>query len=189
MVYTEETTDGDDPMLEAWLALAESFGAQDADARVFEGDAAIREARRLRHAVPATMHERVAPYLAAGGRRISTDWAVPYERAAEMVARARQHAAVAGVAPGIIYGHLGNGHPHQNFVARDPDEVKRHEAVVEATLRDVIAMGGTVAAEHGIGKVKSRWLPLQMSAHQIAVMRSLKHELDPLGLLAPGNIL
>ncbi len=189
MVYTEETTDGDDPMLEAWLALAESFGAQDADARVFEGDAAIREARRLRHAVPATMHERVAPFLATGGRRISTDWAVPHARAAEMVARARQHAAVAGVEPGIVYGHLGNGHPHQNFVARDPSEVKRYEAVVEATLRDVIAMGGTVAAEHGIGKVKSRWLPLQMDARQVAVMRALKHELDPFGLMAPGNIL
>ncbi|HUX34441.1 MAG TPA: FAD-binding oxidoreductase [Gemmatimonadaceae bacterium] len=189
MVYTEETTDGGDPPLDAWLALAEPFGANAADVRVFEGDAAIREARRLRHAVPATMHERVAPYLRAGGRRVSTDWAVPYRLAAPAVAMARRHARDAGIAPGIVYGHLGNGHPHQNFVARDPDEVRAMEAVVERTLREVIAMGGTVSAEHGIGKLKARWLPLQLSPMQMGVMRAIKAELDPLGILAPGNIL
>jgi glycolate oxidase len=62
------------------------------------------------------------------------------------------------------------------------------EAVVERTLRDVIAMGGTVAAEHGIGKVKAKWLPLQTNATQIGMMRAVKRELDPNGLLAPGNI-
>ena len=62
------------------------------------------------------------------------------------------------------------------------------EAVVEATLRDVIARGGTVAAEHGIGKLKKRWLPLQLGERQLAVMRSLKQALDPQGLLAPGNL-
>jgi FAD/FMN-containing dehydrogenase len=189
MVYAEETSHGDDPPLDAWLALAEQYGANDNDVRVFEGEAAIREARRLRHAVPATMHERVAPFLAAGGRRVSTDWAVPYHRAGEAVALARRYAREAGITPGIVYGHLGNGHPHQNFVARTPDEVKAIEAVVERTLRDVIAMGGTVAAEHGIGKVKSKWLSLQLSAAQIGLMRAVKRELDPEGLLAPGNIL
>ncbi len=189
MVYTEETTDGAEPPLDAWLALAERFGGREADIRVFEGDAAIREARRLRHAVPATMHERVAPFLKAGGRRISTDWAVPYPLAGKAVALARRHAREAGIPPGIVYGHLGNGHPHQNFVARDPDEVRRMEAVVERTLRDVIAMGGTVSAEHGIGKVKARWLSLQLSAMQMDVMRAMKEALDPHGIFAPGNIL
>jgi FAD/FMN-containing dehydrogenase len=63
------------------------------------------------------------------------------------------------------------------------------EAVVERTLRDVIAMGGTVSAEHGIGKLKARWLPLQLSAMQMDVMRALKQQLDPQAIFAPGNIL
>lgn len=189
MVYTEEATDGAEPPLDEWLALAERFGGSANDVRVFEGEAAIREARRLRHAVPATMHERVAPYLKEGGRRVSTDWAVPYPLAANAVAMARRHAREAGIPPGIVYGHLGNGHPHQNFVARNPAEVHAMEAVVERTLRDVIAMGGTVSAEHGIGKLKARWLPLQLSAMQMDVMRAIKRELDPNGLFAPGNVL
>ena len=189
MVYTEATTDGDDAPMDAWLMLGEQYGARDADVRVFEGEAAMHEARQLRHAVPATMHERVAPYLAAGGRRVSTDWAVPWRTAADAVRLARRYADEAGVAQGIVYGHLGNGHPHQNFIARSPDDVRAIEAVVERTLRDVVAMGGTVAAEHGIGKLKSRWLSMQLSQRQIGVMRAVKAELDPHGLLAPGNIL
>jgi FAD/FMN-containing dehydrogenase len=188
MVYVEHAGDDDMP-LEDWEALATAHGAHVDASHIFDGDAAIRAARRLRHAVPATMHERVAPFLAQGGRRVSTDWAVPYRDAARMIAQADAFAREAGISAAVTYGHLGNGHPHQNFVARNPEEVARCEAVVERTLHSVLAMGGTVAAEHGIGKVKARWLPMQMSPVQRRAMQALKRELDPLGLLAPGNIL
>jgi FAD/FMN-containing dehydrogenase len=89
----------------------------------------------------------------------------------------------------VIYGHAGNGHPHENFIARDSAELASIERIVELTLREVLGLGGTVAAEHGIGKIKKRWLPLQMNALQIAIMKAVKKELDPLNLLAPGNIL
>ena len=135
------------------------------------------------------MHERAAAFRALGGRRVSTDWAVPYPRLADALRMARGIADAHGVSPAVTYGHAGNGHPHQNFIARDPDELHRIEGVVEATLREVVTMGGTVAAEHGIGKLKRRWLPMQTSDVQRRVMRAIKHELDPLGLLAPGNVL
>jgi len=188
MVYGEESAGDDSLSLDGWLALAEAFGARDADVRAYDGAGALREARRLRHAVPAAMHERVAPFLSAGGRRVSTDWAVPYRRVAEALAIARRCADEAGILQAVTYGHVGNGHPHQNFVARNADDVRAIEAVVERTLRAVLAMGGTVAAEHGIGKLKRRWLPLQMTPLQIGAMRSLKRELDPHGILAPGNV-
>ncbi|MCX5760136.1 MAG: hypothetical protein NTW72_01305, partial [Gemmatimonadetes bacterium] len=153
------------------------------------GEQALREARRLRHAAPAAMHELAAPFLAQGGRRMSTDWAVPYPLAAAALAEARRITAAHGVSPAVTYGHLGNGHPHQNFIARNPADVKQIEGAIAETLRAVIAMGGTVAAEHGIGKVKSKWLGLQLDARAMAVARALKHEFDPEGRLAPGNIL
>lgn len=188
MVYAEDCSDGE-LAIDAWIELAERHGAIDADVRVFEGESAIREARRLRHAVPAGMHERTAPFLAHGGRRISTDWAVPLARVEEAILLADGFALEAGFAPAVTYGHLGNGHPHQNWVARDPAEVKALEGVVERTLKAVIAMGGTVAAEHGIGKLKARWLGLQANASQVALMRAAKREFDPAGRMAPGNIL
>ena len=188
MVYAEDCIDGE-LAIDAWLELAERHGASDADVRVFDGESAIREARRLRHAVPAGMHERTAPFLAHGGRRISTDWAVPLERVEEAILLADGFALEAGFAPAVTYGHLGNGHPHQNWVAQDPEQVKALEAVVERSLKMVIAMGGTVAAEHGIGKLKVRWLGLQANSSQIALMRAAKREFDPDGRMAPGNIL
>lgn len=188
MVYTEDDR-GSEDALDEWLALAERLKASTDDIEVFEGEAGLREARRRRHMVPATMNERGARCRADGGRKVSTDWAVPYRRLEEAVHIARTAAERAGVEPPVIYGHAGNGHPHENFIARNADELARTERAVEETLHAVLGMGGTVSAEHGIGKLKARWLPLQMNELQRNVMRAVKRELDPLGILAPGNIL
>jgi FAD/FMN-containing dehydrogenase len=187
LVYLED--DADEPPLERWLELAEAHDAVVADTRAYEGEGPLREARRLRHAVPAHMNERGAGFRQAGGRKVSTDWAVPYASLADTIAFARRAADAAGLEQAVTYGHAGNGHPHQNFIARDAAELARIDAVVEETLRHVISLGGTVAAEHGVGKIKRKWIGLQLSAIQVAAMRALKRELDPLGLMAPGNVL
>jgi len=189
MVYVEQEADvAGDAALDAWLSLAESQRALVDDVRVFDGEQALATARRIRHAVPATMNERGAGHRHAGGRKVSTDWAVPYRRLYEAITMSRELARKAGVAQAVTYGHAGNGHPHQNYIARDAPELEAIERVVEQTLRSVLAMGGTVSAEHGIGKLKRRWLPLQMSPLELGVMRAVKRELDPFGILAPGNI-
>ncbi|MDQ6611854.1 MAG: FAD-binding oxidoreductase [Gemmatimonadota bacterium] len=192
LVYAEETGDDRHPDAELplaeWLQLAELHNSS-GDIRVYDSEPALLEARRLRHAVPATMNERGARFRAEGGRKVSTDWAVPFALLAQTLAKARAYAESHGVEQAVAYGHAGNGHPHQNFIARNGAELHRIETVVEATLRDVLAVGGTVAAEHGVGKLKRRWLPMQMSALQQGAMWALKRELDPHGLLAPGNVL
>jgi FAD/FMN-containing dehydrogenase len=189
MVYVEEEITGDlDASLAKWLELIESI-ALDFEPLVFDGEARLRDARRLRHSIPATMNERGGKHRGAGGRKVGTDWAVPYRKLAEAVSAARSFAAEGGLEPPVIYGHAGNGHPHQNFIARDESELTTIEAVVERTLSHILTLGGTVAAEHGIGKIKRRWLPLQMNPLQISIMTAVKRELDPMGILAPGNIL
>jgi FAD/FMN-containing dehydrogenase len=189
LVYVEDTaTAAGDIPLDAWLEIAEDHNAV-GNLMVFDGDAALRDARRMRHAVPATMNERGSARRPHGGRKVSTDWAVPYRRLREAIAEARRLVDAAGLPQPVIYGHAGNGHPHENFIAHDRAQLEQIEAAVESTLRHVISLGGTVSAEHGIGKIKRRWLPLQATTMQIGVMRSVKRELDPLGLLAPGNIL
>lgn len=190
LVYAEATADADEEIdFDAWLELAERHGVRADEAQVYDDAGALREARRMRHAVPATMNERGARCRPAGGRKVSTDWAVPYRRLHQAITEARAIAERHGIAQAVVYGHAGNGHPHQNYIARDAAELARVEAAVEETLRHVVAMGGTVAAEHGIGKLKRRWLPLQMGPVQVAGMRALKRELDPHGILAPGNVI
>ena len=189
MVYVEqEISDDLDSTLGRWLDLIEPFDSG-FEPLVFDGEARLREARRIRHSVPSTMNERGGGYRKAGGRKVSTDWAVPYHKLAEAVQGARAFAKERGIDQPVIYGHAGNGHPHENFIARSAQELGTIEEAVEQTLRRVLALGGTVAAEHGIGKIKRKWLPLQMNPLQIAMMTAAKKELDPLGILAPGNIL
>jgi FAD/FMN-containing dehydrogenase len=192
LVYAEQVVaDGEtrEGVLDGWLALSESRAALTDDIQVFEGEASLARARAMRHAVPAAMNERGAQARAAGGRKVSTDWAVPYRSLPAAVAAVRAIAGEAGLSPAVTYGHAGNGHPHQNYIACDARELDRTEQVVGDTLRHIVSLGGTIAAEHGIGKLKRRWLPLQLSSVQLDVMRALKHALDPSALLAPGNIL
>jgi FAD/FMN-containing dehydrogenase len=177
-----------DSALDHWLAVADRFDAMSDDIRVFQGAGELRDARAIRHAVPAAMNERGARFRSTGGRKVSTDWAVPYP----LLPKALHESEIAvqrNEAPApVTYGHAGNGHPHQNFIAQDPGELEKISAAVSETLERVVALGGTVSAEHGLGKLKRHWIPLQMSPLQLEVMRQIKHALDPQGLFAPGNI-
>ena len=190
-IYLEDDVDEDavETALEPWLGLAELSDAIADDIRVYDGPGPLREARAMRHAVPATMNERGSTFISAGGRKVSTDWAVPVNRLHDALTASREAVERHQAPMPITYGHAGSGHPHQNFIAEDAESLGRIYAAVEETLRKVIAMGGTVSAEHGLGKLKRDWLHLQLSPRQIELMRAMKNMLDPQGILAPGNIL
>jgi glycolate oxidase len=192
MVYLEDDAgeSGDlDSILDQWLGLAEAHRALAADIRAYQGPQALRDARVMRHAVPSTLNERGAAFRTSGGRKVSTDWAVPFRLLRHALSISEDAVINNGAPMPVTYGHAGNGHPHQNFIARDSDELARINAAVKATLHRVIELGGTVSAEHGLGKLKRPWLELQFSPRQMSVMRAIKASLDPAGLLAPGNIL
>jgi len=82
----------------------------------------------------------------------------------------------------IVFGHIGAGNVHINVLGPSPDD----DHVDETVLRLAAAHGGSVSAEHGIGRAKVRWLGLSRSAEEIAAMRAVKSALDPMGLLNPG---
>jgi FAD/FMN-containing dehydrogenase len=192
IVYLEQPMDDEgaiDAVLDVWLSVAEQFDATTDSIDVYDDAAALREARRFRHAVPSFMNERGAARRAYGGRKVSTDWAVPYRRLPEALDAARRFADAAKIAHAVTYGHAGNGHPHQNFIAHDGDELARILAVVDETIHHALSIGGTVAAEHGLGKLKRHWLGVQLTPTQLAVMRAIKQTLDPRGMFAPGNVI
>jgi len=191
LVYLEDDASGEtstDSILECWLEVAERMNAIVDDIRVFQGAAELRDARTMRHSVPATMNERGASFRQSGGRKVSTDWAVPYTRLREALHESDIAIKRHGAPRPVTYGHAGNGHPHQNFIAENSESLARINDAVRETLVRIIEMGGTVSAEHGLGKLKQQWLSLQLSPLQIDVMRQVKQSLDPQGLFAPGNI-
>ena len=95
---------------------------------------------------------------------------------------------VAAAAPDArcwIFGHVGDGNVHVNVTGPDPDD----ESVDDAVLAAVVAAGGSISAEHGIGTAKRRWLSRQRSPEELAVFRSIKKAFDPNGILNPHVLL
>lgn len=85
----------------------------------------------------------------------------------------------------ILFGHLGDGNVHVNILGPEPEDERADDAVLEL----VLACGGTISAEHGVGIAKARWLDRARGVVEVAAMRSVKQALDPRGLLNPGAVL
>jgi FAD/FMN-containing dehydrogenase len=128
--------------------------------------------------------ERHTEAISGAGIPHKMDVALPLGRIAEF--RAGLNAAVrAAGGPDcrvIVFGHIGAGNLHVNVLGPDPAD----EAVDEAVLRLAAASGGTISAEHGIGRAKAGLLHLSRTDGEIAVMRAVRSALDPAGLLNPG---
>jgi len=119
---------------------------------------------------------------------MSTDWAVPFPHLAEFMERADGWLREARIDRVARFGHVGNGHPHYNLMLRDAAEVGRAEVVVARMCEEACALGGTVTAEHGVGKVKRPYLRHRFSSLELGSMKAIKDLFDPAGLLAPGNL-
>ena len=88
------------------------------------------------------------------------------------------------------FGHAGDGNLHPTFIwdRGDTDAEERALAASEELYRAAIGLGGTVTGEHGIGAARREFLEEQRGAEAVAVMRSIKAALDPLGILNPGRV-
>lgn len=175
-------------ILNNWLSFLEKNKALVEDTIIAEQQKQQLELRRLRHKVPSQLFEEGGEYVKEGGGKISTDWSVPINKIHEIINYAQKLANEAKIEEPIIYGHIGNGHPHYNFIAKNAHEKKQILDVVHKTCQKVISFGGTIAAEHGIGKIKKDFVKYQYPDSIIKAMKALKHSLDPDGILSPGNI-
>jgi D-lactate dehydrogenase (cytochrome) len=89
---------------------------------------------------------------------------------------------------GLKFGHIGDNHLHVNILPATAEDYRRGKALIQEWARQVIAAGGTVSAEHGIGKLKTAQLLDMYGREAVKEMRALKRCFDPLGLLNPGNM-
>jgi FAD/FMN-containing dehydrogenase len=148
-------------------------------------DATVATDARGRHALWA-YRESHTEAINAAGVPVKLDVAVPLLALADTVDALPT--AIAGVAPSarmILFGHVNEGNLHVNVL----DAVDQAEAVSDAVLKVIASYGGSISAEHGVGRAKRDWLHLSRSAEEIAMMRAIKDALDPRGLLNPGVLL
>ncbi|MGH6748210.1 MAG: FAD-binding oxidoreductase, partial [Methyloceanibacter sp.] len=128
------------------------------------------------------------------GGSIKHDVAVPVARVPEFIARANQlvELMIPGARP-VPFGHLGDGNIHYN-VSQPPGMdraifLSSWEALNAAVHEIVLDLGGSISAEHGIGRLKRDLLPHAKSAIELELMRKIKAAFDPNGTLNPGKLL
>lgn len=147
----------------------------------------MEEMKRLRHAMPETVNAIISrrkmkvPEL----HKVGTDMAVPVESLGAMMDFYRRRLEESGL-DYVIFGHIGDGHLHVNILPNTAGDLKRAEELYMEFAAEAVRLGGSVAAEHGIGRIKKKFLQVQFGEQDIEAMRAVKRALDPDCILNPG---
>ncbi|MFM8440695.1 MAG: FAD-linked oxidase C-terminal domain-containing protein, partial [Acidobacteriota bacterium] len=89
----------------------------------------------------------------------------------------------------VIFGHIGDCHLHANLLPKNEQEAARSRELYGRCIAQAIMLGGTVSAEHGIGKHKSKYLYVQYGERYLNEMAELKRTFDPKFILGRGNMI
>ena len=189
-VYVEYHGESEDAVEAAVVDMSEALAecGGDPDATWLAGDEhEMTRLKDFRHAVPEAVNLRIderrktEPALT----KLGTDLAVPDDALAGVLAMYRVDLDAAGLEY-VMFGHIGNNHVHVNILPRDLPDYERGKALYLQWASAVVKLGGTVAAEHGIGTLKKALLEVMFGPDGIDQMRAVKRVLDPDGRLNPG---
>lgn len=132
-----------------------------------------------------------ASLKATGMKKLNEDIVVPRGRLVDLVEFGAQLGRDYDV-PVACFGHAGDGNIHVNLMVENPDDPAtktRMERALDALFQGVLAMGGSITGEHGVGLAKKRWWKQAIDAGADDLHRRIKRALDPEDLLNPGKFL
>jgi D-lactate dehydrogenase (cytochrome) len=171
-------------LLEAWNALLEKHNADLESSWFTTTDADNEKMREFRHALPVSVNERI---VRSGQRKVGTDMSVPDDNFRDFLRIYKRVLNESGL-DHVIFGHIGDCHLHANILPKNDDEAIRARHLYGRFVADAIMLGGTVSAEHGIGKLKRKYLNVMMGERYLSEMAAVKKAFDPKGILGRGNM-
>ena len=176
----------DDSELDVWTDRMEAASGALLEGSWFGASSDDRERfRQFRHALPETVNDTVRRN---GYLKMGTDFAVPIARSREMMGEYRRGCEAEFPGRYVIFGHIGDAHVHVNLLPASDDDARRARDLMTAFARKAVELGGTVSAEHGLGKRKAHYLPIEFTGEQIEAMKRVKRRLDPGWLLGRGTL-
>jgi D-lactate dehydrogenase (cytochrome) len=183
--FEQEVNAGNEEQLfDEWMKLVKTNKGDEESAWFAMNEKEKKDLEEFRHEISL----KVTDYLAQFDvNKLGTDMAVPDERFNEFyyfcIEEMKKHKFNY-----VAYGHFGNSHLHMNLLPRNNDEYEKGKVVYEDIYRKVIELGGTVSAEHGIGKIKRDFLLEMYGESVMSEMAKIKKQLDPNLILGYGNI-
>jgi D-lactate dehydrogenase (cytochrome) len=182
--FEQETTAAtEDSVQNDWLALLDQHHAFP-DSWFASNEQDQARLREFRHQLPVLMNEWFARY---NQRKVSTDMAVSDDAFPGLFRLYKETLQASGLRY-TIFGHIGDNHVHVNILPRNESEASHARDLYVQFLKHAASVGGTLSAEHGVGKLKREYLRYFYTDTQLREMAALKKAFDPNGILGRGNI-
>ncbi|MCB4790530.1 MAG: FAD-binding oxidoreductase [Elusimicrobia bacterium] len=170
--------------LEQWVKLLGKYKAPE-DKAWFATSARDQEGfRDFRYSLPEKVNEIVRKNKLP---KTGTDIAVPQDRIKEMLLFYKEKLESSKI-PHMLFGHIGESHLHSNFLPTTQEDQDRSRKIYLELVERALKLGGTVSAEHGIGKLKHIFLEKMVGSSGMKEMAILKRTLDPACILGLDNI-
>ena len=152
--------------MEIWFELFEETQALIDDIVVAENEESREQLYEIRHAIPAGVNEIV---IANGMPKVGTDFSVP-DNALRDIMEIYKSVKMRN----ILFGHIGDNHLHLNLFPKNQEELLQSKKIYREMALKAVALGGSVSAEHGIGKIKAPLLADMMGEEVIQKYRKIK---------------
>jgi D-lactate dehydrogenase (cytochrome) len=180
----ESQAGGEDAIVGEWMDLISAHNGLPEDTWVAMTEKDGARFNEFRYAIPEAVNEIVRRN---GFRKLSADIAVPAGKFFEMMNF--YSASLKGSGLGhVLFGHMGECHVHANILPRSEAENARAGDMIMNFVRKGVSLGGTVSAEHGIGKIKHKYLEAMYGRQGILEMARIKKAFDPECVLGTGNV-
>jgi D-lactate dehydrogenase (cytochrome) len=169
---------------EAWEEVLSSHGSSMDDTWGGLEESEMERLKALRHSIAEQVNGAIARAKTAhaGIHKIGTDASVPDDALETMMSFYRGELEPTDLAH-VIFGHVGDNHLHLNIMPRTPEELARGKELASRFAAKAVELGGSVSAEHGIGKIKHDFLRLQYGDSGLREMAAVKMAFDPACIL------
>ncbi|MES9965087.1 MAG: FAD-linked oxidase C-terminal domain-containing protein [Candidatus Sedimenticola sp. 20ELBAFRAG] len=121
-------------------------------------------------------------------KKINEDVVVPVSRIPELIEGLEKLSSQSGITI-VNFGHAGNGNIHVNLLVDpdDPKQMSRTDECLAEVFQLVLRLQGTLSGEHGVGLVKREFVDREIPADTLALMKAIRSQFDPNGILNPGK--
>ncbi len=183
--FEQETVEeNEDALFEAWNELLEKHRAEIDISWFTTSERDLIKMREFRHALPVSVNEKVVKNKQ---KKIGTDMAVPDDKFAHFLKFYKSKLNESEL-DYVIFGHIGDNHLHANILPKNDAEAIKAKHLYGRFVAQSIMLGGTISAEHGIGKLKNKYLNVQYGERYLNEMAELKRAFDPNGILGRDNM-
>ena len=175
------------------MSLLDAFaecGGEEEGTWAADSPAEIEKFRLLRHAVPEGINAAIDEVRQKEDSvtKLAADFSAPLDRREELIALYREGIQKSGLR-GVYFGHIAENHLHVNLIPKNELQYKQGLTLLSSWAGACASMGGCLAAENGVGKLKRNLLDQNLPQEQKALMAAVKAYFDPRGLLCPGNLI